>query len=128
MNSFVLLPDGPDRAADELADGNDFDGSTMPVDGVSSVIEGATANELLPSRYEQPQLWFFRPLCLAFDEISFSCCTSLGCCLVDVTSLITAPSVSNFRNLFDLSLSKFRASLSILAASPVRIVGEVLWC
>ena len=50
-----MLPDGPDRAADELADGNDFDGSTMPVDGVSSVIEGAIANELLPSKYEQPQ-------------------------------------------------------------------------
>ena len=43
---------------------------------------------------------------------------------MDVTSLITAPSVSKFRNSFDLSLFKFRVLLFILVASPVMMLGR----
>ena len=43
---------------------------------------------------------------------------------MDVTSLMTAPSVPEFRNLFDLSLPKFRVLLSIVVASPVKMLGR----
>ena len=98
LNFFVSLPEVPGCAADELADGNDFDGSTMPVDGVSSVIEGAIANELLRINMNSRKFLFLDHLCQALDEINFSCCTSLGCCPVDVTSLMAAPSLPEFRN------------------------------